>query len=203
MLEEKYLAAMKKMDEKLAFLVAKEKVNRKGIFKDGKTFSNQEKIAQEANTQFIETSSSLMVPTEFMEILKKKLKRYKGMKLYLHYLIRNYNIHIINGLIPQYSNVTTKYQDKDQSLKKLGIRPFSSDWAELQILRSALGLSMSAIFVYLLKADSIDFAKNVSEYLVKAGIPTIPNIDLFGEVHLTVEKSFWSRVLRYQESGYM
>ena len=202
MFEEKYLAAMKRMDEKLALLNAEEEVNRKGIFRDGKTFSNQEKIVTQGNMRLIEVSSSLMVPDHFIEMLKKKLKKYKGIKLYLHYLIRKYDIHIINGLIPQYSNVTTKYQDKDQNLHKIGVRPFGSDWAEMQLLRSSLGMSMSAIFVYLLKADSVDFAKTVSEYLVKAGIPTLPKIDLFAELRLEGEKFFFSRVLRFQESGY-
>lgn len=202
MFEEKYLAAMKRMDEKLALLNREQAVNRKGIFRDGKTFSNQEKITTQGNMRLIETSSSLMIPVEFLEILKKKLKQYKGIKLYLHYLIRKYDIHIMNGLIPQHSNVTTRYQDKDQDLKKVGIRPWEADWAELQILRSSLGMSMSAIFVYLLKADSVDFAKTVSEYLVKAGIPTLPKIDLFAELRLEDEKCFFSRVLRFQELGY-
>ena len=203
MFAEKYLAAMKRMDEKLALLNREEEVNRKGIFRDGKTFCKTEKFATEDNMGLIEVSSSLMVPNHFMEMLKKKLKKYKGIKLYLHYLIRKYDIHIINGLIPQYSNVTTKYQDKDQNLHKIGVRPFGSDWAEMQLLRSSLGMSMSAIFVYLLKADSVDFAKTVSEYLVKAGIPTLPNLNLFGEIRLEQNKSYFSRVLRYQESGYI
>jgi len=203
MFEEKYLAAMKRMDEKLARLNAEEEVNRKGIFRDGKTFSKTEKSVSEGNMGLIEISSSLMVPDHFVEMLKKKLKKYKGIKLYLHYLIRKYDIHIINGLIPQYSNVTTKYQDKDQNLHKLGIRPWGSDWAEMQILRSSLGISMSAIFVYLLKADSVDFAKTVSEFLVKAGIPTLPKVDLFAELRLDGEKSFFSRVLRYQKNSYI
>lgn len=202
MFEEKYLAAMKRMDEKLTLLNAEEEVNRNGIFKDGKTFSKRENFVTEDNMGLIEISSSLMVPDNFMEILKKKLKKYKGIKLYLHYLVRKYDIHIINGLLPQYSNVTTKYQDKDQNLHKIGIRPLGSDWAEMQLLRSSLGMSMSAIFVYLLKADSVEFAKTVSEYLVKAGIPTLPKIDLFGEIKLESEKSLFSRVLRFQESGY-
>jgi hypothetical protein len=200
--EGKYLELMAKMEEKLKSINAEEEVNRKGIFKDGKTFSNLERVATQSNVRLIEISSSLMIPLEWQGILKKKLKKYKGFKLYLHHLISRYEIHIINGLIPNYSNVTTKYQEKDQGLIKVGIRPWGSDWAELQLLRCSHGLSMSAIFVYLLKADSLDFAKTVSEYLVKAGIPSIPNLDLFGEMHLENGKFFFSKVFRYHENIY-
>ncbi len=202
MSEKKYLELMAKMEEKLKSIKAEEEVNRRGIFRDGKTFSNLERVATEENVRLIEVSSSLMIPLEWLGILKKKLKKHRGFKSYLHYLISRYDIHIINGLIPSYSKVTTKYQEKDQGLIKVGIRPWGSDWGELQLLRCSHGLSMSAIFVYLLKADSLDFAKAVSEYLVKAGIPSIPNLDLFGEMRLENRKFFFSRVFRYHENIY-
>ena len=165
MKEDKLEEVLKRVDEKLKSLKEEETVNKKGIFRDGKTFSNQENVSTEPNARLIEVSSSLVIPKIYSEVLKKKLKKYKGFKLYLHYLLRKYDIHIVNGLIPNYSNVTTKYQDKDLELLKVGIRPWGSDWGELQLLRCSHGVSMSAIFVYLLKADSLDFAKTVSEFL--------------------------------------
>ena len=203
MFEEKYTATKNRIQKKLDFLNAEEEVNRNGIFKDGKTFCIQEKCVIERDMELIEISSSLMIPDHLINMLTKKLKKHNGIKLYLHYLIQKYDIHIVNGLIPQYSNVTTKYQDKDQNLRKIGIRPLGSDWAEMHILRSSLGMSMSAIFVYLLKADSVEFAKTVTEFLVTAGIPTLPNINLYGEIRLEHTKSYFSRILQYQESGYI
>ncbi len=202
MSEKKYLELIAKMEEKLKSIKAEEEINQKGIFRDGKTFSNQERVTTLSNVRLIEISSSLMIPLELLGVLKQKLKKHKGFKLYLHHLISRYEIHIMNGIIPNYSNVTTKYQEKDQCLVKVGIRPWGSDWAELQLLRCSNGLSMSGIFVYLLKADSLDFAKAVSEYLIKAGIPSIPNLDLFGEMRLENRKFFFSRVFRYHENIY-
>ena len=203
MKEDKLEEVLKRVDEKLKSLKEEETVNKKGIFRDGKTFSNQENVSTEPNARLIEVSSSLMIPKIYSEVLKKKLKKYKGFKLYLHYLLRKYDIHIVNGLIPNYSNVTTKYQEKDQELLKVGIRPWGSDWGELQLLRCSHGVSMSAIFVYLLKADSLDFAKTVSEFLVKAGIPSLPSLDFYGEIRLENRKFYFRRVFRYQESIYI
>ena len=186
MKEDKLEEVLKRVDEKLKSLKEEETVNKKGIFRDGKTFSNQENVSTEPNARLIEVSSSLVIPKIYSEVLKKKLKKYKGFKLYLHY-----------------SNVTTKYQDKDLELLKVGIRPWGSDWGELQLLRCSHGVSMSAIFVYLLKADSLDFAKTVSEFLVKAGIPSLPNLDFYGEIRLEQKKFFFRRVFKYQESIYI
>lgn len=201
--EETYLAAMKRMDEKIAFLKAEEAVNHKGLFRDEKIFNTPESVATCSDVRLFEISSSLMIPVCFLEDLKNKLKKYKGFKLYLHYLLKRYKIHIANGLIPQYSNVTTKYQDEEIELKKVGIRPWGSDWAMLQLLRVSHGMSMSAIFVYLLKIDCLDFAKTVSEYLVKAGIPNIPNLDFLGEIKLGGRGFFFYRVFKYQEDIYI
>lgn len=202
MKENKIEEVIRRVDEKIKMKREEDRVNAMGIFKDGKTISNQEFVSTESNARLIEVSSSLMVPKIYIEILKKKLKKYKGFKLYLHYLLSKYDIHIANGIIPNYSNVTTKYQDKDQDLIKVGIRPWGSDWGELQLLRCSHGVSMSAIFVYLLKADSHDFAKTVLEFLVKAGIPSLPSLNFFGEIHLEHKKFFFRRVFRYQESIY-
>ncbi len=201
--EERYLELLSAMDEKLKSFKAEEEVNRNGIFKDGKIFCNEERVAAQSNVRILEISSSLMIPQEWLGVLKNKLKKHKGLKYYLHYLIKRYDIHIVNGLIPNYSNVNTKYQEKDLELRKIGIRSWGSDWAELQLLRCSHGLSMSAIFVYLLKADSLDFAKTVSEYLVKAGIPSIPNLNFLGEIRLENEKFKFNRVFRYYESIYL
>ena len=107
MKEDKLEEVLKRVDEKLKSLKEEETVNKKGIFRDGKTFSNQENVSTEPNARLIEVSSSLVIPKIYSEVLKKKLKKYKGFKLYLHYLLRKYDIHIVNGLIPNYSNVTT------------------------------------------------------------------------------------------------
>lgn len=194
-----YLEAMKRMDEKLTLFTREAEVNRKGLSEDGNTFYNSERENVCKDVRLIEISSSLMIPVSLVETLHIKLKKYKGLKLYLHYLLERYKIHIANGLIPHYTNVTTKYQDEDVELKKFGIRPWGSDWAELQILRVSHGLSMSAIFVYLLKVDCLDFAKTVTEYLVKAGIPSIPILEFSGEMHLLNKGFFFYRIFRYQE----
>lgn len=196
------LESIRRMQIKMDFYRKAESVNKKGLFHDGKTFSNFEKVNFENDLWLIEISSSLMIPTHYLPLLKKKTKKFKSLANYLHFLVENYKIHIANGIIPSYKSVTTKYQDKNLDLKKVGIRAKGCDWAELQLLRCSHGMSMSAIFVYLLTIDSVEFAKNLSEMLVNAGIPNLPNIDFFGELHLERQNSIFSRVFRYREGAY-
>lgn len=186
--------------DELEFYNAQESINKKGLFANGNTFCKDKKILTSKDMCLIEISSSLMIPENFLSVLKTKLKKYKSIGAYLNYLLRSNKIHIVNGLLPSYCNVTTKYQEKDQNLKKVGIRALGSDWAEMQILRTSHGLSMSAIFVFLLKADFVEFARSVSEFLVNAGIPTILHIDLSGELHLEYERFYFSRVFQFKEN---
>ncbi len=202
MQKNKLLESIRKMEEKLAFLKKAESVNKVGLFCDGKTFSNQERVNFENDLWLIEISSSLMIPESYLPLLKKKSKKFKSLANYLHFLVVNYKIHIANGIIPSYKNVTTKYQDKDLDLKKVGIRAKGCDWAELQLLRCSHGMSMSAIFVYLLRIDSVEFAEALSVMLVDAGIPNRPRLDFFGELRLEHQDSVFSRVFRYQEGNY-
>ena len=197
--QNKISAVLERAQKKVEFYTKQEAINKKGLFSDGNTFSNNQRIHKSKDMWFIEISSSLMIPENFLPLLKKKIKKYKSIAGYLSYLLRSNKIHIVNGLIPSYNNVNTKYQEKDQNLKKVGIRAKGSDWGEMQLLRVSHGLSMSAIFVFLLKADSVELAKTVSEFLVGAGIPTILRIDFSGEIHLEGDRFFFGRIFQYEE----
>ena len=91
MQKNKLLESIRKMEEKLAFLKKAESVNKVGLFCDGKTFSNQERVNFENDLWLIEISSSLMIPESYLPLLKKKSKKFKSLANYLHFLVVNYN----------------------------------------------------------------------------------------------------------------
>ncbi|HMV43699.1 MAG TPA: DUF1564 family protein, partial [Leptospiraceae bacterium] len=109
---------------------------------------------------------------------------------------------ITNGLVPGYSNVTTKYQEKGQNLQKIAFRPMPQDWAELKLYRVSFGMSISAFLVYLLIADSVDFVKASSAHLATVGISEVSKFDLYAKVFLTNNRSDYTIVFQYRKSRF-
>ncbi|HMW04400.1 MAG TPA: DUF1564 family protein [Leptospiraceae bacterium] len=169
---------------------------------NGKTFSKQKILFPRENLKYAEFSSTLLIPIEYLDLLQSKIIKHKGIRSYVAYLLGKYQLHIANGLVPGYSNVTTKYQEKDLSLQKISFRPRPEDWAELKLYRISFGMSISAFFVYLLIADSVDFAETVSHYLSTVGIPVIANFDLTAKVYLWNQKTFYTKVFLYRKGKY-
>ncbi|HNC00155.1 MAG TPA: DUF1564 family protein, partial [Leptospiraceae bacterium] len=131
-----------------------------------------------------------------------KCKAYGGTREYVTYLLSKYQIFITNGLVPGYSNVTTKYQEAGQNLHKIAFRPNPEDWAELKLYRISFGMSISAFLVYLLIADFVEFEKAASSYLVTVGIPVISNFDLSTKVILSNNRSYYTIIFRYRKNRY-
>lgn len=171
-------------------------------YENGKNFSAHTKRFLREKNPFIEINSTLLIPEKHYQKFLEKVSRFKGVRAYVAHLLFKYKIHIANGMLPSYCNHTTKYQEKNQNLIKVAFRPNLDDWAELKLYRVSLGMSISAILVYLLIADSVDFAESLSYFLGIVGIPQSPIFDLCAKVYLSRQKSHYSTVFQYRESQY-
>jgi len=171
-------------------------------YENGKNVSATKKHFPREKNPFIEINSTLLIPEKHYKKFIEKIVRHNGVRSYVAYLLMKYKIHIANGMIPSYSNHTTKYQEKNQNLIKVSFRPNLDDWAELKLYRISFGMSISAFLVYLLIADSVDFAEELSHFLAAVGIPQSPNFDLCAKVYLSRKNSHYFTVFQYRESQY-
>ena len=171
-------------------------------YSNGITVSNEKIVFPRKDLEAVELSSTLLIPEKYLELLQNKKLEHGGLRGYVAYLLSKYKLHIANGLIPGYSNLTTKYQEQGQNLEKIAFRPFPADWAELKLYRVAFGMSISAFFVYLLIADSVDFVEVISYYLGAVGIPCLPNWNMCAKVYLCEKRSRYTTVFQYRKSRY-
>ena len=171
-------------------------------YKNGVTVSNDKIVFSRKDLETPEFSSTLLLPEKYIELLNKKKIQHGGLREYVAYLLSKYKLHIANGLIPGYSKLTTKYQEQGQNLQKIAFRPNPADWAELKLYRVAFGMSISAFFVYLVIADSVDFAEALSYYLEIVGVPCTPSWNLCAKVYLCEKISRYATVFQYRKSHY-
>lgn len=169
-------------------------------YENGKTVTNSKYNFPKENFKASDIRSSLLIPEKYLPVFKAKVREHQGVRAYISYLLHKYRIHITNGIVPAYSNLTTKYQEKDQCLRKIGFRPNQSDWAELKLYRISFGMSISAFLIYLLIADSTNFAQNLSYFLWTVGIPAVSNLDLATKVYLCQNRDFYTVILRFRQS---
>ncbi|HMW07213.1 MAG TPA: DUF1564 family protein [Leptospiraceae bacterium] len=167
-----------------------------------KTITNNKLSYPRNYLNLAEFSSTLLIPEKYFALFQKKILEHKGIRNYISSLLKKYQLYISNGLIPGYSNVTTKYQDKGQNLQKVSFRPRPEDWAELKLYRVSFGMSISAFLVYLLIADSVEFEKTVSNYLAGVGITVITNFNLTAKVYLWNTKTYYATVFQYRKNYY-
>lgn len=167
-----------------------------------KIISNQKLSFPRNHYQESDFSSTLLVPEKYITLFYQKISHHKGVRSYIAYLLNKYQIYIANGLIPSYCKVTTKYQEKGQNLQRIAFRRKPEDWAELKLYRLSFGMSISALVVYLLIADSVDFAETFSNYLTSVGISPIPQFDLFAKVQLCNKRSDYTIIFQYRKGHY-
>ena len=171
-------------------------------YENGVNVSTQKMHFPREHNPFIEINSTLLIPEKYYKKFREKVVSHQGVRAYIAHLLFKYKIHIANGMIPAYSNHTTKYQEKNQNLIKVAFRPNLDDWAELKLYRVSFGMSISAFLVYLLIADFVDFAQTVSHYLVAVGIPQSPNFDLWAKIYLSRKNAHYSTTFQYRNSSY-
>ncbi|HNG98693.1 MAG TPA: DUF1564 family protein, partial [Leptospiraceae bacterium] len=170
--------------------------------KNASSISSQKIVFPHEDFKYSEFSSTLLIPERYYEIFRRGCWQHGGTRGYVAYLLYKYQLFIANGLVPGYSKVTTKYQEKGQNLHKVAFRPRPEDWAELKLYRVSFGMSISAFLVYLLIADSVDFAEAVSYYLTAVGISSIPNFDLCAKIFLTNNRSDYTIFFQFRKSKY-
>lgn len=171
-------------------------------YTNGITSSHKRKVFRRKNFQFEEIRATILLPEKYLEHFQKRIVQYEGVRSYIAHLLSKYKIHIANGIVPAYSNLTTKYQEKSQNLQKISFRPVAEDWAELKLYRVAFGMSISAFLVYLVIADSVDLAETVSHLLVAVGVPTVSKLDLTAKVYLWEKRSYYSVVFQVRKDYY-
>ncbi|HRG47869.1 MAG TPA: DUF1564 family protein [Leptospiraceae bacterium] len=170
-------------------------------YENGKTVTNRKNFFPKENYKGSDIRSSILIPEKYLSLFYTKAREHCGVRAYIVYLLAKYRIHISNGLVPAYSNLTTKYQEKGQDLKKIGFRPNPADWAELKLYRVSFGMSISAFLIYLLIADSTDFAQTLSYFLWSVGIPATPSLDLAAKLYLCHNRDYYSAVFQFRESN--
>jgi len=119
--------------------------------------------------------SSLIVSPRSRLILENKLKYHTNLRRYFTFLLEKYSKLVLTNAVPGYNNYTTKYQENDPEHLKINFRPVPEDWYEFKMYANYLGISMSALFAYLLIFDSVEWWR----YMVKSdagfdGVPTRP-----------------------------
>ncbi|MBP7280019.1 MAG: DUF1564 family protein [Leptospiraceae bacterium] len=195
-----------KFDEYLKKELENSKDNLWGIYAEGfengvNVSAHTARFPREKNP-LIEINSTLLIPEKYYQKFIEKVTLHQGVRAYIAYLLFKYKIHIANGMVPAYTNHTTKYQEKNQNLIKVAFRPNLDDWAELKLYRVSFGMSISAFLVYLLIADSVDFAEEMSYFMGVVGIPQSPIFDLCAKVYLSRKMSSYLIVFQYRESRY-
>ena len=96
--------------------------------------------------------SSILIPADLMKRFQNCQKRYGGKRQYFNHLILRYRV-ILRTFANDSNGMTTEYQFKNQSLKKVSFRPLPEDWAEMGIFSIASGKSRCFLFVMLLMMD--------------------------------------------------
>jgi hypothetical protein len=171
-------------------------------YKNGKTVTNNKYSFPKENYKASDIRSSLLIPERHLALFRTKIREHGGVRAYIVYLLSKYRIHISNGLVPAYSDLTTKYQEKGQGLVKIGFRPNPADWAELKLYRVSFGMSISAFLIYLLIVDSTDFARTLSYFLWTVGIPASKNLDLAAKLYLCQNRHYFTAIFQFRESRY-
>ena len=169
-------------------------------YENGMEISEDTKDYPREKDPYIDISSTLLIPEKYYEKFQEKIVSHQGVRGYVAHLLFKYKLHIANGLVPPYSNHTTKYQEKNQNLIRVAFRPRLDDWAELKLYRISFGMSISAFLVYLLIADFVDFAQTVSYFLGAVGISQSPDFDLSAKVYLSRKNSIYTVIFQYRKS---
>ncbi|MCB1180288.1 MAG: DUF1564 family protein, partial [Leptospiraceae bacterium] len=84
--------------------------------------------------------ASLLIPEElYLELIQKWGKR--KLQQRLRFLLLKYRKYISLSQIPRKEKSRITYQDKDQNLIRVRIRPVERDWIELGIIAYSHGVS--------------------------------------------------------------
>ncbi len=165
-------------------------MKRKIIF-DNRQTTNIDEI------ESVATSSTLLIPEEYLDELNEKIEDHGSLKDYLSYLLDKYELFLNTKIIPESKQLKTEYQANQQNLQRKDFRPQPKDWHLLKLYRVGLNYSISALFVYLLRLDLAGLGRIVKSFLEYVGAPFPSPVFQHGGISINAKKSLFSRIFQF------
>jgi hypothetical protein len=148
-------------------------------------------------------NSSLLIPAYLLDFWNEKTGDDEDSRRdYLHLLLKKYRFLIYNGILEKSETLMTKYQEKDQRLRKVAIRPYPEDWAELKQLKAFFNKSICMIAVFLIMLDSLGVAESIPEHLVSFGVPMQSHFRLYTKAILSMKNCIYYREMQYRRDTF-
>ena len=165
-------------------------MNRKFIF-DNRQNTEIDEI------ESVETSSTLLIPEEYLLELNEKIEDHGSLKNYVSYLLNKYELFLNTKILPESNQLKTEYQAKNQNLQRKDFRPEPKDWHLLKLYRVGLNYSISALFVYLLRLDLAGLGRIVKSFLENVGAPFPLPVFQHGGISINTKKSLFCRIFQF------
>ena len=99
---------------------------------------------------------TFLVPASLEAYLRKRRDDHRWFITYLEYLVGQAARYRIEGRLPNVERVTRKYQADDPTIRRWHVRVPGELWTELRCLAGACGVTMSHMFVILIRLDRED-----------------------------------------------
>jgi len=119
---------------------------------------------------------TLLVPERLYPFLQSRLENCKKKNKYLRNLLEKFS-NRESLFVNRHMKPTSSYQEKNQNLVRFDFKTQGVDWFKLKIMALECGLSMSALFVFMLRMDmefEIDLDTQVPTFTAKLNITTFP-----------------------------
>ncbi|MBL0265125.1 MAG: DUF1564 family protein [Leptospiraceae bacterium] len=148
-------------------------------------------------------NSSLLIPKDLIDFWNERTGDDEDSRRdYLHLLIKKYRFLVYTGILEKSETLMTKYQEKDQRLRKVAIRPYPEDWAELKQLKAFFNKSICFIVTFLVMLDSLGVAESIPEHLSSFGVPMQTQFRLYTRAILSRKNVFYERQMQYRRDKY-
>lgn len=148
-------------------------------------------------------SSTLLIPANLFEFWDSKTdKNENSRRDYLHLLLKKYRFLIYNGILDKCENLMTEYQEKDQNLQRVAIRPYPKDWAELKQFRVFFNKSICKIAVFLVMLDFLGVAEFLPKNLANFAVPTSSQFRLYTRTALSGKNALFHREMQYRRDKF-
>ena len=99
---------------------------------------------------------TLLIPAAIEAYLQRRYPQRGPVIAYLAYLLGKAGLYRAQGRLPVFARVTRKYQADRQSLQRWHVRIPGELWTELRCLAGACGVTMTHMFVILIRLDQED-----------------------------------------------
>ena len=158
---------------------------------------DEKQILEIEDLKDVATSSTLLIPAEYLAELDAKIKEYGSLREYLTYLLTEYELFLKTKILPESNELKTIYQAKYQNLKRKDFRPEKKDWFLLKLYRVSLNYSISALFVFLLRLDLLGLARIVKSSVNLVGATFPASVFQHGGLSANTKRSQYCRVYQH------